>query len=83
VVWRDGRGRKGWQIGLIIPIHKKGPEKNGTTIKAFLPLVFQDKHTMNGFYLPVDRTEHARFEKLVTTAHDPEFPNVRLWILYV
>jgi len=38
---------------------------------------------MNGFYLPVDRTEHARFEKLVTTAHDPEFPNVRLWILYV
>jgi len=32
---------------------------------TFLPL-------MNGFCLPVDRTEHARFEKLVTTAHDPE-----------
>jgi len=33
---------------------------------------------MTGFCLPVDRTEHAKFGKEVTTVHDTEFPNIRL-----
>jgi len=46
--------------------------------KVSLPVL-----VMTGFCLPVDRTENAKFRKEVTTVHDSEFPNIRLWILCV
>jgi len=47
-------------------------------LPAELYLLLSDRNP-----LPVNRFELNKFEKKSLNVHDPEFSNIRLWILYV